>query len=110
MRQNEKIQETENIFNSLNQEIGKVSDSIHGIADEVEELSGHREVIEDSITSLANCADENADSAQQTADNMEKFRQIADECHNATTNIIEISEKLVGYIKEVTSVKDYMNV
>ncbi len=110
LRQNEKIQETENIFNSLNQEIGKVSDSIHGIADEVEELSGHREVIEDSITSLANCADENADSAQQTADNMEKFRQIADECHNATTNIIEISEKLVGYIKEVTSVKDYMNV
>lgn len=110
LRQNEKIQETENIFNSLNQEIGKVSDSIHGIADEVVELSGHREVIEDSITALSNCADENADSAQQTAENMEKFRQIADECHNATTNIIEISEKLVGYIKEVTSVKDYMNV
>lgn len=110
LRQNEKIQETENIFNSLNQEIGKVSDSIHGIADEVEDLSGHREVIEDSITALANCADENADSAQQTAENMEKFRQIADECHNATTNIIEISEKLVGYIKEVTSVKDHINV
>lgn len=110
LRQNEKIQDTENIFNSLNQEIGKVSDSIHGIADEVEELSGHREVIEDSITALSNCADENADSAKQTAENMEEFRQIADECHNATKNIINISEKLVGYIKEITSAKDYINV
>lgn len=110
LRQNEKIQDTENIFNSLNQEIGKVSDSIHGIANEVEELSEHREVIENSITALANCADENADSAQQTAENMEEFRQIADECHNATNNMIKISEKLVGYIKEVTSVRDYIRV
>ncbi|MDE5700071.1 MAG: chemotaxis protein [Lachnospiraceae bacterium] len=110
LRQNEKIQDTENIFNLLNQEIGKVSDSIHGIADEVEELSGHREVIENSITALANCADENADSAQQTAENMEEFRQIADECQNATNNMIKISEKLVGYIKEVSSVKDYIKV
>lgn len=104
LKQNEKIQDTESIFNSLNQEIGNVNTSIHGIANEVEELSGHREVIENSISALSNCADENADSAKRTADNMEEFRQIADECHGATKNMMKISEELVGYIKKVNSI------
>jgi len=104
LRQNEKIQDTENIFNSLNQEIGNVSTSIHGIANEVEELSGHREVIENGVAALSNCADENAGSAQRTAKNMEELRQIANECQNATKSMIKISEELVGYIKKVNNI------
>lgn len=102
LKQSEKIQDTETIFGSLNREIGNVSDSIHGIADEVEELDAHREVIENSITSLTSSAGENAESAKQTAENMEEFRQIANECSEATENMVRISEELVGYINKVS--------
>ena len=101
LKQSEKIQDTENIFSSLNKEIGNVSDSIHGIASEVEELDEHREVIENGITSLTSSAGENADSAKQTAENMEEFRQIANECSDATENMVRISEELVSYINKV---------
>ncbi len=102
LKQSEKIQDTETIFGSLNREIGNVSDSIHGIADEVEELDAHREVIEKGITSLTSSAGENAESAKQTAENMEEFRQIASECNDATENMVRISEELVGYINKVS--------
>lgn len=101
-KQSEKIQDTEAIFSSLNKEIGNVSSSIHGIAKEVEELDGHRDVMETGIASLTSSASENAESAKQTEENMEEFRQIASECSDATEKMIQISEELVGYIKKVS--------
>lgn len=101
-KQSEKIQDTETIFSSLNREIGNVSSSIHGIAMEVEELDAHRGVMENGITSLTSSASENAESAKQTEENMEEFRQIASECSSATEKMIRISEELVGYIKKVS--------
>ena len=101
-KQSEKIQDTETIFSSLNREIGNVSSSIHGIAIEVEELDVHREVMENGIDSLTSSASENAESARQTEENMEEFRQIASECSSATEKMIRISEELVGYIKKVS--------
>jgi len=101
-KQSEKIQDTEAIFSSLNREIGNVSNSIHGIAREVEELDAHRGVMETGITSLTASASENAESAKQTEENMEEFRQIASECSSATEKMIQISEELVGYIKKVS--------
>ena len=100
LKQNEKIQDTEVIFNSLNQEIGKVNSSIHVIVNEVEGLDTHRQVIGNGIVSLTDSAQQNADSAQITTENMEEFRQIVNECNEATENVVKISEELVGYIKE----------
>ena len=100
LKQNKKIQDTEVIFNSLNQEIGKVNSSIHVIVSEVEGLDTHRQVIGNGIVSLTDCAQQNADSAQITTENMEEFRQIVNECNEATENVVKISEELVGYIKE----------
>ncbi len=68
----------------------------------MEELDAHREVIEKGITSLTSSAGENAESAKQTAENMEEFRQIASECNDATENMVRISEELVGYINKVS--------
>ncbi len=100
LKQNKKIQDTEVIFNSLNQEIGKVNSSIHVIVSEVEGLDTHRQGIGNGIVSLTDCAQQNADSAQITTENMEEFRQIVNECNEATENVVKISEELVGYIKE----------
>lgn len=70
------------------------------IVSEVEGLDTHRQVIGNGIVSLTDCAQQNADSAQITTENMEEFRQIVNECNEATENVVKISEELVGYIKE----------
>lgn len=100
LKQNEKIQETETIFGSLNKEVGKVSDSIKEITQEVEELDSHKDIIETEIISLARTAQQNADSAEVTSNNMEEFRQIVSECNDATETVVKVSEELLGYINE----------
>lgn len=107
VKQNEKIHDTEAIFGSLNMEVGKVSDSIQYITGEVEELNCHKDVIETGIYALTDSAQQNADSAEITNENMEEFRQIVDECNHATETVVGVSDELVGYIKEfgVESIK-----
>ncbi|MBQ7920190.1 MAG: chemotaxis protein [Lachnospiraceae bacterium] len=100
VKQNEKIQDTETIFGSLNKEIGKVSDSIKEIAGEVEGLNSNKEVIATGIGSLTESAQQNANSAEITTENVEEFRQIVDECNKATNTVVNVSAELIGYIGE----------
>lgn len=99
LKQNEKIQETETIFGSLNEEIGKVSGSIRDITGEVSDLNSHKDVIETSINSLTESSQQNADSAEITTENIEEFRQIVNECNDATSTVVSVSEELIDYIK-----------
>lgn len=99
-RQNEKIQDTEAIFQSLNQEIAQVGNAIGEIDTEVHELEVHKGVIEEGITSLNTSAEENTQSARVTMDSVEEFRQVVDECNQVTERIIGVSDELVGYIKK----------
>ena len=99
-KQNEKIYDTENIFRSLNSEIDKVSGSIKEITGEVTALNTHKDVIETGIFSLTETAQQNAESAEITTENMEEFRQIVSECNAATEVVVAVSKELVGYIKE----------
>ncbi len=99
LKQNEKIQETETIFGSLNKEIGKVSDSIKEITGEVDGLNTHKEVIEVGIRSLTTSAQQNAASAEITTENVEELSQIVDECNKATETVVNVSKELIGYIE-----------
>lgn len=101
VRQNEKIQDTEGIFASLNSEIGQVGDAIGKIDTEVGDLALDKNVIEQSMLSLAEYAEQNADSAHITVDSMEELRGIAEECNHTTERVVAVSEELVGYIQEV---------
>ena len=111
IKQNEKIRETETIFSSLNSEIGKVSESIQEISAEVQELNMHKDTIATGIDSLSSTAGQNAESAENTTNNMEEFRQIASECNDATKVVVSVSEKLIDYIKEFSeeAVKEKIN-
>ena len=100
IKQNEKIQDTEVIFGSLNREIGRVSKAIQDITEEAEDLNTHKNVIETGIGSLEMTARQNAESAEVTSENMEEFRQIVGECKSATEVVVNVSEELVGYISE----------
>jgi methyl-accepting chemotaxis protein len=99
-KQSAKIQETETIFQSLNREIGVVSDAIGGIGSEVSELGEHRDVIEESIVTLTDFAEQNAEHAKVTTDNMENLRQTVGKCNIATQRVVNVSDELVGYIQE----------
>lgn len=100
LKQNEIIQDTEAIFGSLNCEIGNVSKAIQDISGEVEGLNTHKDVIETGIDSLTMTAQQNAESAEVTTENMEEFRQIVGECNRATEVVVNVSEELIGYIRE----------
>jgi len=100
LQQNEKIKDTEAIFSSLNAEITRVSESIIDITEEVEGLNTHKNVIETGIDSLNAAARQNAESAEVTTENMEEFRRIVGECNSATDVVVNVSQELVGYIKE----------
>ena len=85
----------------------KQNEKIHGISEEVSALDDHKTVIESGITSLTEFAEQNADSAKVTTENMEEFQQIVDQCNQATERIVTVSDELVGYLGKVNAnVKD----
>ena len=88
-------------------EIKNTSDAVDGISEEVSALDDHKTVIESGITSLTEFAEQNADSAKVTTENMEEFQQIVDQCNQATERIVTVSDELVGYLGKVNAnVKD----
>lgn len=110
VKQNEKIHDTEEIFRSLNEEIKNTSDAVEGISGEVNALDEHKTVIESGIASLTEFAEQNADSAKVTTENMEEFQQIVDQCNHATERIVSVSDELVGYLGKVNAnVNERMN-
>ena len=99
-KQDEKIQDTEEIFKSLNQEITHVGNAIGEIDSEVAGLGVHKNVIESSITSLSASAEENTNSAKMTIESVEEFRHVVDECNHVTERIVRVSDELVGNIRK----------
>ncbi|MBQ8823052.1 MAG: chemotaxis protein [Lachnospiraceae bacterium] len=108
LQQTQKIQDTEAIFGSLNKEVSKVSDSIQDIRKEATDLNTHKDVMEAGIDALALAAQQNAESAEVTSENMEEFRQIVSECNSSTDVVVNVSQELIGYINEFSedAIKD----
>lgn len=102
-KQSLKIQDTEEIFKSLNREIEQVGSAVDEISSETRDLEAHKSVIESGVTSLTDSAEQNAKSAEVTTENMEEFRQIVDECNHVSECIVNVSDELVGYIKKVNA-------
>ena len=98
--QNKKIQETENIFNALSEEIIRVGDAIKGIDSEIVDLNEHKDVIESSVNSTTTFAEENAQHADLTSQNVANLQSMVADCDGMTRKVVDVSEELVGYIKE----------
>lgn len=98
--QNEKIDQTKEIFTTLNGEIGQVGSAIEGISSEVEELKSHSDIIETETVSLKEFADQNAESAQITIEHMNELDSTVGKCNAATERVVGVSDKLIGYVHE----------
>lgn len=101
--QNEKIDQTKDIFTTLNEEIGQVGSAISGISSEVAELKNHSDVIGQETVSLKDFADQNAESAQITIEHMNELDHTVEKCNDATGRVVGVSDKLVGYVHESTN-------
>ena len=98
--QNEKIDQTKEIFTTLNREIGQVGSAIEGISSEVEELKSHSDIIETETVSLKEFAAQNAESAQITIEHMNELDSTVSKCNAATERVVGVSDKLIGYVHE----------
>lgn len=98
--QNEKINQTKEIFTTLNSEIGQVGSAIEGISSEVEELKSHSDIIETETVSLKEFAAQNAESAQITIEHMNELDSTVSKCNAATERVVGVSDKLIGYVHE----------
>lgn len=103
--QNQKIDQTKDIFATLNEEIEQVGGAITGINTEISELKSHSEVIEEETLALKDFADQNAQSTQFTMTHMGNLDQTAEACNDATKRVLGVSERLVGYVRETTDRK-----
>ena len=98
--QNEKIDQTKEIFTILNGEIGQVGSAIEGISSEVEELKNHSDNIETETVSLKEFAAQNAESAQITIEHMNELDSTVSKYNAATERVVGVSDKLIGYVHE----------
>lgn len=100
VEQNNKIKETEEIFKTLNNEVGQVGNAISGIVTEVNDLKNSSDEIGAGIESLTEFADQNAESAKITTDKMEDLKKTVDGCTQATDKVVSVSERLVSFVKD----------
>ncbi len=100
VEQNNKIKETEEIFKTLNNEVGQVGNAISGIGTEVNDLKNSSDEIGAGIESFTEFADQNAESAKITTDKMEDLKKTVDGCTQATDKVVSVSERLVSFVKD----------
>ena len=103
LEQNKKVEETSAIFKSLNSEIIKVNEAIKGIDSEISDLGDHSAIIESSADSMASLADENAEQANMTSENVTNLHAMVDGCTEMKGKVVDVSEELVGYIRQFES-------
>ena len=100
-RQNDKIKETETIFGTLNEELGKVGSIIEEVSGKVSELEGHKNVIADAVEDLNRFSDQNVQDGTVANDNMKELQSAMADCRLSTGKVNKVSNELVGKIKKL---------
>jgi len=97
-RQNEELNNTKKVFNSLNGEIGAVSAAVDSIRGEVDKLNGLKATVLSAVQSLASIAEENAAATEETSAAMQELRHIVSECSQEVDHIMNTSKGLADNI------------
>lgn len=100
VKQNEKINETEEILTMLNGEIESVSGAITQISSEVSNLDHHKDAMTEGIESLTDSAKENTASADETARSVVEFEDLVQECQQSTEKITAVTKELIQNIEK----------
>ena len=97
--QNDKLSETSQMFNLLQNEIGTVADAIEKIRKQAEALEDKKNKVTSIVDGLAAIAEENAASTEETSASMLEFNEILSVCTKATGELRKLSEELAENTK-----------
>lgn len=100
--QNDKLEDTREIFASLNKEIQEVIGAVEDIKGEMDNLNGLKSTVLSSVEAVAAIAQENAASTEETAASMQELTGIVDRCSESTNELIELSKELEESTKAFT--------
>ena len=92
--QNEKLENTRDMFGALNKEIIDVNSAVEGIKEEMNQLNDLKGIVLLSVEAVAAIAQENAASTEETAASMEELTRIVDGCSESTKELVELSKEL----------------
>lgn len=98
--QNKKVEETGNIFRSLNDEIIQVGEAIKDIDSEMTQLDKNKVVIENSADNITSFAEENAKQVESTSANVSGIHDMVENCTIMTEKVTSVSQELVGYVRK----------
>lgn len=93
-QQNEKLNVTQEAFDSLNQEIFKVVNAIDAISSQIDSIEQYKSGVIDSIDGLSEISQNNAASTEETAATMDQLTQIVIGCKEATAELVRIAGEL----------------
>lgn len=96
INQNEKLDNTKDMFTSLNSEVTEVSSSISKITSLINHIAKMKEKVLNSVENLAAIAQENAASTEETSASMVELSRIVEECTVATEDIVTLSKELAA--------------
>ena len=97
--QNNKLDDTMDMFASLDSEIVSVNEAIDGIKGEMAHINDLKAVVMGSVESLAAIAEENAASTEETSAAMAELSNIIDICNGETRKLAELAEGLDNSIR-----------
>lgn len=97
--QNSKLDDTKNMFASLDNEIASVNEAIDGIKGEMSHINELKSVVLGSVESLAAIAEENAASTEETSAAMVELSNIIAICNEETGKLVELADGLDNSIR-----------
>lgn len=92
-KQQKCLDETRTAFKHLNKEVNLVENVTKEIGSQTEILSSLKQIVTDSVNSLASVVEENAASTEETSASMMLLSQTISECTKDTQGLVELSHQ-----------------
>lgn len=110
-QQNEKLENTLEMFDELNQEISVVSQAIGEISSQMGKLGETKNEVMELLESLSAIAQENAASTEETSASMMELSDVVEMCNEKTEGLVELSSELKQNTTRFTveSIKEKIN-
>lgn len=98
--QNEKLEITQQAFQSLTTEVMQVAEVIESISTEIQHIDHSKQEVVEGVEHLTAIAQENAASTEETSASMTELAEIVEECREATVRLVTIAEELTENAKK----------
>ncbi len=92
-KQQERLNETREAFKHLTTEVNQVEEVTKEIGNQTEILNSLKQIVTDSVNTLASVVEENAASTEETSASMTLLSQTIGECTEDTNGLVKLSQQ-----------------